>query len=230
MTALMFGICATCPGRAASSCAGKDSAAPLSQLALPTQDLCQAVARGRRPAGTRNESTYPDVAASRLCSGWIAGIASAVGMIASRDTILERVKTTSGHPEEGKVRVLGVDDWARSTGRTIKARSTEGEVAKRMGKFVPYRKISETFLDFSGPLLLDLPSEALEHQAREALQVSFTVWNAVIFAGVLNDDRYLNEVRRLTAYKPQTSKLIEQMIARKRSLFGSDARLIGTGN
>jgi len=123
-------------------------------------------------------------------------------MIASRDTILERVKTTSGHPEEGKVRVLGVDDWARSTGRTIKARSTEGEVSKRMGKFVPYRKISETFLDFSGPLLRDLPSEALEHQAREALQVSFTVWNAVIFAGVLNDDRYLNEVRRLTADKP----------------------------
>ncbi|HUD67516.1 MAG TPA: hypothetical protein VMQ17_23235 [Candidatus Sulfotelmatobacter sp.] len=75
-------------------------------------------------------------------------------------------------------------------------------MSKRMGKFVPYRKISETFLDFSGPLLRDLPSEALEHQAREALQVSFTVWNAVIFAGVLNDDRYLNEVRRLTADKP----------------------------
>lgn len=87
-----------------------------------------------------------------------------MGMIASRDTILERVKTTSGHPEEGKVRVLGVDDWARSTGRTIKARSTDGEVAKRMGKFVPYRKICETFLDFSGPLLRDLRSEALEHQ------------------------------------------------------------------
>jgi uncharacterized protein with von Willebrand factor type A (vWA) domain len=97
-----------------------------------------------------------------------------------------------------------------------------------MRKFVPYRKISETFLDFSGPLLRDLPSEALEHQAREALQVSFTVWNAVIFADVLNDDRYLNEIRRLTAEKPETSNLVEQMIARKRSLFGSDARLIGT--
>jgi transposase len=35
-----------------------------------------------------------------------------MGMIASRDTILRRVKTTSGHPQEGKVRVLGVDDWA----------------------------------------------------------------------------------------------------------------------
>ena len=35
-----------------------------------------------------------------------------MGMIASRDTILRRVKTTSGHPQERKVRVLGVDDWA----------------------------------------------------------------------------------------------------------------------
>jgi transposase len=35
-----------------------------------------------------------------------------MGMIASRDTILRRVKTNSGHPQEGKVRVLGVDDWA----------------------------------------------------------------------------------------------------------------------
>jgi hypothetical protein len=35
-----------------------------------------------------------------------------MGTIASRDTIVRRVKTTSGHPEKGKVRVLGVDDWA----------------------------------------------------------------------------------------------------------------------
>jgi transposase len=33
-------------------------------------------------------------------------------MIARRDTILRRVKTTSGRPQKGKVRVLGVDDWA----------------------------------------------------------------------------------------------------------------------
>src|SRR5215472_6607936 len=33
-------------------------------------------------------------------------------MIASRDTVLRRVKTTLRHAQEGKVRVLGVDDWA----------------------------------------------------------------------------------------------------------------------
>jgi transposase len=35
-----------------------------------------------------------------------------MGMIASRDTILRRVKATLCHPQGGKVRVLGVDDWA----------------------------------------------------------------------------------------------------------------------
>ena len=101
-------------------------------------------------------------------------------------------------------------------------------MAKRTVRSVPDRKISETFLHFAAPLLQDLPSEALEHRAREALRVSFTAWNAVIFADVLNDHRYLNEIRHLTADKPETALLMEQMIARKRALFANDARLIGS--
>ena len=62
---------------AAGAGPGEDSSPSLSQSALSTQDLCGAIARRRRPAGTRNESTDPDVAASRLCSGRIAGIESA---------------------------------------------------------------------------------------------------------------------------------------------------------
>jgi hypothetical protein len=57
--------------------------------------------------------------------------------------------------------------------------------------------------------------------------VSFTAWNAVIFADVLNDGYYLDEIRRLTTGKPETALLMEQMIARKRALFANDARLIG---
>ena len=92
----------------------------------------------------------------------------------------------------------------------------------------PNRKISETFLDFAAPMLDDLPSEAPEQRARHALEVSFTAWNAVIFADVLNDQRPLDEVRRLTAGKPETALLMEQLIARKRALFADDERLIGT--
>lgn len=101
-------------------------------------------------------------------------------------------------------------------------------MTKRTARPVPDRKISETFLHFAEPIIHDLPSEALEHRAREALQVSFTVWNAVTFADVLNDHAHLDEIRRLTAGNPEAGLLVEQMIARKRSLFASDERLIGT--
>ena len=83
----------------------------------------------------------------------------------------------------------------------------------------PDRKISETFLRFAAPILHDLPSEAPEDRAREALQVSFTARNAVVFADVLNDHRYLDAIRRLTGDKPETALLMEQLIARKRALY-----------
>lgn len=94
-------------------------------------------------------------------------------------------------------------------------------------KGVPHRKISETFLDFAAPLLNDLPIEAPEIPARNALIVCFTAWNAVIFSDVLKDDHFVEEVQRLTAGKPEAAFLVEQMMARKRKLFGNDARLIG---
>jgi|SRR5581483_2596683 len=93
---------------------------------------------------------------------------------------------------------------------------------------IPDRKISETFLEFAAPLLRDLTSDTLEQQTRGALQIAFTVWNAVIFADMLNDHRHLTEIRRLTAENHETVLIMEQMITRKRSLFGDDARLIGT--
>jgi hypothetical protein len=57
----------------------------------------------------------------------------------------------------------------------------------------PDRKISETFLHFAAPLVHILSTEAREHRARQALQVAFAVWNAVVFADVLNDHRYLDD-------------------------------------
>lgn len=86
-------------------------------------------------------------------------------------------------------------------------------------KGVPHRKISETFLDFTAPLLNDLPSEAPEVPARNALIVCFTAWNAVIFSDVLKDDYFIEEVYRLTAGKPEAALLLEQMMTRKRKLL-----------
>ncbi len=98
----------------------------------------------------------------------------------------------------------------------------------RTARSNPDRKISDTLLRFAVPILHDFPSEAAEDRAREALRVSLTAWNAVVFADVLNDDLYLDEIRRLTADKPETALLMEQLIARKRALFADDERLIGS--
>jgi hypothetical protein len=92
----------------------------------------------------------------------------------------------------------------------------------------PNRKISETFLHFAAPMLANLPSKAPERRAQQALEVSFTAWNAVIFADVLNDHRHLDEIRRVMVDNPETAHLMEQLIARKRALFADDERLIGT--
>jgi hypothetical protein len=59
------------------------------------------------------------------------------------------------------------------------------------------------------------------------LEVAYTAWNAVIFADVLNNHRYIDEARRFTANAAGPAMLMEQMIARKRELFADDTRLIG---
>ena len=100
-------------------------------------------------------------------------------------------------------------------------------MARRAAKF-PDRKISETLLRFARLTPDALPSEAPEGRAREALTVACTVWNAVVFADVLNDHRHLDMVRRLIAGTPEAAVLVEQLIARKRTLFADDERLIGT--
>ncbi len=96
------------------------------------------------------------------------------------------------------------------------------------GSSHPDRKISETFLLFAAPILQDLARETLRERVDEALRVAFVAWNAVVFADVLNDHHHLDRVRSLAAPKPEVALLMEQLLARKRTLFGDDARLIGT--
>ena len=50
----------------------------------------------------------------------------------------------------------------------------------------------------------------------------------MVFADVLNDYRYLEDIRNLAADKPEVALLLQQLVDRKRALFGDDERLIGT--
>jgi len=72
-------------------------------------------------------------------------------------------------------------------------------MARRTAKQGSQRKISETFLDFASPLLETLPINDSAQQVHTALKIAYTAWNAVIFADVLKNDGYIDQMRRLTA-------------------------------
>jgi hypothetical protein len=92
----------------------------------------------------------------------------------------------------------------------------------------PDRKISETFLSFAEPLLQELPAEGPVRHVENALKVAYTVWNAVVFADALGEDRQLADARLRMGIDPAALALVETLISRKRALFGDDARFIGT--
>jgi hypothetical protein len=128
-----------------------------------------------------------------------------------------RTNPDTGEPRGAHV----VVDWRGVSGMSEKSRAG-GE------PILPDRKISETFLDFAAPLLQEMPAGALEEAFERALKVAYAVWNAVVYADVAGDPRFLRDLRREVEQKPELARLAENLIHRKRSLFGDDWRCIGT--
>ena len=91
----------------------------------------------------------------------------------------------------------------------------------------PNRKISETFLDFSSPLLDALGKAATKQQVEKALQITYTVWNSIVLDSVKGGSKYISMVRQSMKDNPESSALIEQLILRKKTFFENDLRLIG---
>jgi hypothetical protein len=91
----------------------------------------------------------------------------------------------------------------------------------------PDRKISDTLLQFAEPLLDGGGPDANEAQMKQSLMIAWTVWNAVVYADVVANNQPLKSLRASTERDPQIKSLTEQMIDRKRTLFGDDQRLIG---
>jgi predicted hotdog family 3-hydroxylacyl-ACP dehydratase len=91
----------------------------------------------------------------------------------------------------------------------------------------PNRKISETFLDFAEPLLDAHGPRATAAQMEQSLQLAFTIWNAVVYEDAAGNRRFIDSVRKHTAHESELAAFVEQLIARKRSLFGDDHRLVG---
>lgn len=91
----------------------------------------------------------------------------------------------------------------------------------------PIRKISETFLDFSSPLLNAIGEGATKHQGERILQITYTVWNAIVLDTVKGNTEHISMLRQAVKDDPVNSALIEQLIARKKDMFADDLRVIG---
>jgi hypothetical protein len=74
---------------------------------------------------------------------------------------------------------------------------------------------------------MPLGPNATDYQMEQALKVAFTVWNAVVYETVNGETRFIEMLRNSMVPEPQLAALAEQLIARKRSLFGDDHRLVG---
>ena len=91
----------------------------------------------------------------------------------------------------------------------------------------PNRKISETFLDFSAPLLESLGKDVTKYKVETVLRIAFTAWNSVVIDTVKGNTKYVDQLRNLTRDDPMTAALMEQMISRKQDMFSDDQRMIG---
>ncbi len=89
------------------------------------------------------------------------------------------------------------------------------------------RKISETFLELTWPLIELQGSEAAKEDIEQILKLAFTVWNAVVFDSANGNDQFVTSIRQLTASDPLSACLMEALLTRKRIEFADDDRLVG---
>jgi hypothetical protein len=89
------------------------------------------------------------------------------------------------------------------------------------------RKICETFLEFTAPLIEALGAEATDDQLENVLKIGFTVWNAVVIDATNPRRRFVEHMRKTIAHDAMIEMLVERLIERKHLLFRHDHRLIG---
>lgn len=89
------------------------------------------------------------------------------------------------------------------------------------------RKISETLLDFSMPLLEAIGNRATKQQIESVLRITYSVWNAVNFDSIKGGTKYVTMLRETMKKDLIGRGVIEELIKRKQDEFGDDLRLIG---
>lgn len=95
----------------------------------------------------------------------------------------------------------------------------------------PLRKLSETLLAFGEPLISQLGADAPLSVCKQGMQLVITVWNAGAMAmpawGEPELVRQLEQTLAQTAIASPMRDLLQQMLVRRRELFGADPRAVG---
>ena len=91
----------------------------------------------------------------------------------------------------------------------------------------PNRKISETFLEFSSPLLDSIGQAATKDQVEKVLQITYSVWNSIVLDTSSGCEKNISTLRETAKGDQMASAMIEQLISRKMELYADDLRLIG---
>lgn len=103
--------------------------------------------------------------------------------------------------------------------------------AARRAVAVPDRKISETILDFGGPLLSLAPESVTIESMRKAMQLVLTVWNAYVLAmPIWGEPHHLErfkETLRAHTMPPEMAALMEILSKRRLERFSVDPRAVG---
>ncbi len=94
----------------------------------------------------------------------------------------------------------------------------------------PNRKISETFLEFSLPLLDAIGQAPTKDQVEKVLQITYSVWNSIVLDTVKGGEKNISLLRETIKRDLMASAMIEQLISRKMELYADDLRLIGEFN
>jgi len=87
-------------------------------------------------------------------------------------------------------------------------------------------KISDAFMEFAKPMLDRLGPNSTSAARDDRLKIAFTIWNAVVYADNVGDSSILDKLKRASS-DTKFVQLINQLIERKRTLFGTDDRLVG---
>jgi hypothetical protein len=82
-------------------------------------------------------------------------------------------------------------------------------------------------VEFAEPLLGTGGRVPSKERLETVLKVAFSIWNSAVLDAIHGNSHNTNELRLCLEGTVLPAALIEQMLSRKRTMFGNDLRMVG---